>query len=149
MIGSDCRSAFEFIADLRNDWRWRTEVRTTVLDGEVRLGAVAVEASYLSKKMPAYLRKLVCSSYTPGQTVAYQTEPANLHYLKTTRWAVSHGPNLSQLTYRLEFDPSIVRFSLGYPVPRLIIHYVTRRAMKAYLRNLKRILEQQPGGCSH
>jgi hypothetical protein len=142
-IARDQKSVFNYIADLGNDSQWRSEVRCTSREGRVKLGNIAHEESFLSKKIPSYVRKLTCCSYVSDTLVVYQTAPEDPHSLRSTRSVRSTGLGHTEFTYLLEFDPSVVKLAMGFPLPRFLIKMVTRRAMKSYLKKLRTILQEQ------
>lgn len=142
-IESDQKTVFDYIADLSNDSQWRSEIMRTQRDGILQLGDVALEESFLSKKVPSHLRKLFCCSYVPDVFVAYQTAPGDPHYLRSTRSVRAIAPGITGFTYMLEFDPSIVKLAMGFQLPRFVVNIVTRTAMKSYLKKLKSTLEAQ------
>jgi hypothetical protein len=45
------------------------------------------------------------------------------------------------VTYRLQFDPAVVKHGLGFGLPRFMVHFYTKSTMKKYLAALKGILE--------
>jgi len=140
-IQVDCQTAFRYIADLRNDRHWRSEVRSTTRDSISGVGNVAIEESYLSQKVPSFSRQLVCSLYLKNSVVVYETANGDPYFLKSTRSFRHLADHKTEVTYLLEFDPAVVRYGLGFGLPNFIVNTVTRMAMKKYLRKLKQILE--------
>lgn len=143
LIMADHRSVFEYISDLRNDRYWRTEVNSTSMEGAPGIGTVAVESSFLSRRVPEYVAKLVCTDYIPLAKVIYETLPGNVHYLKSSRSVAKLENNVVEITYRLEFSSSLAVHGLGFPIPAFIISIVTKQAMKKYMKLLKNKIESK------
>ncbi len=142
-ILADSERVFSFLADLRNDVQWRREINRTEIIGVVGPGAEAKEYSRLSRKVPDHLRVLTCAEYLPGSRVVFRSAADDPFYLTTTREVDKEEQGATRVRYTLEFDSSIVRFALGFPLPLFLVRMVARKDMKAYLHTLKAILERQ------
>ncbi|MEZ0453756.1 SRPBCC family protein [Sphingobacterium thalpophilum] len=142
-IAAERRKVFDYIADLRNDKYWRSEVNGTSITGEVQVGAVALEDSRLSPKVPSYLRKLRCTEWVDQTRVVYTSSTDESYFLRTLRTVHDNDRGGTRVCYTLEFDSAVVKVGLGFSLPHTIVNWVTKRAMRRYLRTLKRNLESK------
>jgi hypothetical protein len=141
VINAPHQDVYNYISDLRNDREWRTEVISTSSQADLEIGNIAIESSFLSRKIPQYIRRLECIAFQQNDMILYQTLDGAPHYLKSTRSVRICEGGSTRFIYRLEFDQSIVKHALGFSLPKLIIDVVTRRSMRNYMNNLKIILE--------
>lgn len=142
-IAAERKKVFDYVADLRNDRHWRREINGTSIAGELREGAIALEDSRLSAKVPSYLRKLRCTEWIDQTRVVYTSCAEDSYFLRTVRTVHHNGRGGTHLSYTLEFDSSVVKVGLGFSLPQSIVRWVTRRAMRRYLKTLKAILEMK------
>lgn len=140
-IEAEHQKVFRFVSNYSNDRKWRSEIISTTLIGATGVGNVAIERSFLSKRIPKYTRKLHCTDFAKDSSITYETISGSIHYLKNSRKVVQSLNNSTDLTYQLEFDPSVVKFGLGFRIPAILINMVTKRSMKKYLKTLKIIIE--------
>lgn len=132
---------YKYVSDLRNDRKWRTEIISTSSQADLEVGSIVIESSFLSKKIPQYIRRLECTAFRQNDMILYQTLDGDPHYLKSTRSVQICEGSYTRFIYELEFDPTIVKHALGFSLPKLIIDIVTRRSIRNYMNNLKCILE--------
>ncbi|MBI3235481.1 MAG: hypothetical protein HYZ42_15825 [Bacteroidetes bacterium] len=85
IISKDHNAVFEFIANLENDHLWRKEINSTGMPSPPKLGTMAIENSYLSKKVPENILQLKCIEFKENKEVTYQTLPDSKFYLKSIR----------------------------------------------------------------
>lgn len=142
VINNDIDTVFAYIANLRNDKNWRKEINETTLSTpSPQLNSVARESSFLSKKVPARIATLQCTTFTPNVSIAYTSLPTDDFYLANTRTVQAISSSTSRFTYSISFDKGIVKHGLGFSLPRFIIAWYTTKTMEKYLANLKSILE--------
>lgn len=139
VINKDIETVFEFFCDLRNDKFWRKEINFTTAD-KIELGAVAVENSYLSKKVSNYTSKLICCEYMKNERITYETLP-DYFFLRSNRAVEFVTANATKITYKLAFDKAIVKHGLGFDLPHFLVSLVAKSDMKKYIHRLKKIVE--------
>lgn len=143
VINKDIETVFAYVANLRNDKNWRKEINDTTLSTPLpQLNSVARESSFLSKKVPARIATLQCTTFTPNESVAYTSLPTEDFYLANTRSVQAISPSTTRLTYSISFDIGIVKHGLGFSLPRFIIAWHTTKTMEKYLAALKAIFEK-------
>lgn len=71
-----------------------------------------------------------------------ETTPQNKFWSKNTRLVEPSSNKKTQVTYRLQFDRNIVKYRLGFSLPKFLIYFYTKSTMKKYLAVLKSILEK-------
>lgn len=103
----------------------------------------ALEDSFLSKRVPHYRKELQCTQFEPNASVTWETLPDNLYFLRSTRTVAPAAGGQSKITYRIEFDKAVVKHGLGFSLPAFLVTYVTRKAMRQYLRQLQQVLENR------
>ncbi|MBC5992381.1 SRPBCC family protein [Pontibacter cellulosilyticus] len=144
VVHQNIEQVFDYLSDLRHDKEWREEINTTtVADTIPGLNTIAVEDSFLSKRVPNYIKKLQCTEYVKNASVVYQTFPDNDFFLRSSRKVELLSANETRIIYQLEFHKAIVKFGLGFNLPAFIVALVTRTAMKKYMNKLKNILENE------
>jgi predicted nucleic-acid-binding protein len=141
-IFKDSETVFNFVADLQNDKAWRQEINATIMSGKTQIDVIATEDSFLSKKVPNYISKLLCTEYIAGKKIIYETLPENIFFLKSVRTIISVNANETTFNYTIEFDKSIVKHGLGFNLPTFLVTFVANTDMKKYLAKLKSILEK-------
>lgn len=142
-IEANHQFVFNYVADLRNDILWRREINWVLLADNFNVGAIAVECSFLSKRVPKYIQELKCITYAAYSEVIYQTLNENKYYLNTSRKVTKLTANTTEFSYQLIFDPSIACHGLGFKIPTFIISLVTRRTMRKYMKLLKARIEDE------
>jgi len=143
-IKKDSATVFNYFSDLRNDKEWRSEINETkVLNPDPSIHTIAHEDSYLSKKVPNYVAKLICLAYVPNRRIVYQTMPENRYFLRSIREVDNLSDLETRITYSLKFDKAIVKHGIGINLPRFLVNYVTNSSMKKYLKKLKTVLEAE------
>jgi hypothetical protein len=145
VVNRDHIAVFDFYADVRNDNCWRKEINHTTLSSEAPvLGCIAIEDSFLSKKVPHYVTKMACTQLIYGQLICFETLPDIKFKMKSHRSVKAIDTNKTELTYQIEFDERIVKHGVGFNLPRFLVRWVALSDMKKYLSTLKQILESSP-----
>jgi hypothetical protein len=144
LIQRDPITVFNYVSDLRLDKHWRKEINeTTLVSPALGLGSRVVESSFLSKRVPANEITLTCSVYSEGEKIVYQSVPESAFNLMNSRSVTVTSPGITRFTYLISFDAAIVKFGLGFQLPRFLVMFYTRKTMGRYLAKLKTILESQ------
>ncbi len=141
VVNKKAENVFDFFANPSNDKLWRTEINRTILNGTLGIGSLVSEYSYLSKKAPNNLIELECKVFEKDKIAVYETLENADFYLKTQRQVKSVSSNSTEVIYTLCFDKGIVKFALGFGLPKFIISLKAKSDMKKYLRQLKTKLE--------
>ncbi len=132
---------FDFFANPSNDPLWRAEINQSLLDGPLQSGAIISEYSNLSKKAPNNLLQLKCVRFEKNTLAVFETYETGSVYLRSQRLVSAVSDTTTAVTYKLDFDPAIVKIALGFSLPRFIVSMKANKDMKKYLRQLKRRLE--------
>lgn len=141
-IEKPCAEVFKYVADLRNDCQWRTEIKKTEInDQKVSLNCLAKEHSYLSKKAPDFIYELRCIGLEENARIDYSTTEKSSFYQKNTRIVEAIGNDKTHFTYKIEFDTKVVKFALGIGLPKWIIAYKANSDIKKYLNNLRTVIK--------
>ncbi len=141
LISQNTEIVFAFFTNPGNDNLWRTEINKSTLDGPLQLGVTVSEYSYLSKKVPDNLVELKCIQFDKNKMAVFETPGDARFYLKSQRMVKAVSDNTTEVTYKLEFDKSIVKFAMGFSLPDFIVSMKAKSDMKKYLRQLKTQLE--------
>lgn len=140
-VNKNVESVFDFFANPGNDSSWRTEINKSILGGTLQLGVTVSEYSNLSKKASNNLLEIKCVQFDKNKIAVFETPNDSKFYLKSQRMVKAVSNNTTELTYKLDFDKSIVKFAIGFNLPNFIISLKAARDMKKYLRQLKNQLE--------
>ncbi|GGD80775.1 hypothetical protein GCM10011514_51130 [Emticicia aquatilis] len=141
IIAKAIKSVFEFISNLENDKLWRKEINNTTMSSKPQINALAIENSFLSKRVPNHILQLKCTEFSENKQVIYQTLPDSPFFLKSDRRVEFISFNETKVIYGIEFDKNIVRHGLGFTLPTFIINWVTKTDMQKYLTKLKAVIE--------
>jgi hypothetical protein len=141
LVNKDIESAFNFFANPSNDHLWRKEINKSILNGTLQLGTTISEYSYLSKKASNNLTELKCVQYDKYNLAVFETAVNAQFYLRSQRQVKAISANQTQIIYKLNFDLDIVKFALGFSLPKFIVSLKAESDMKKYLRQLKTRLE--------
>ena len=142
IINRDLQTVFNFISDYSNDPKWRKEINQTVIDTpKINVGSLLTEDSFLSKRNPHYLSYLKCTEYIADKMVKCETTSEAKFWAMNTRTVEAIDTKTTKVLYHLEFDPAIVKFGIGFQLPRFFLSYYTKSVMKDYLAVLKKNLE--------
>lgn len=142
-VHTSIERAFDFFADPANDGLWRSEINRSISGGPVQVGVKVTEYSYLSKKAPNNLVQLTCVAFEKNRAATFETPAGSPFYEKSQREVRALAGNSTEITYAIEFDINIVKFALGFSLPRFIIALKAQNDMKKYLRQLKQNLENR------
>jgi len=142
LVNKDIESVFSFFANPSNDIHWRTEVKQSTLDGTLQFGVTVSEHSYLSKKAFNNVIKLKCIEFDKNKIAIFETAQNARFYERSQRQVNSISANTTEIIYMLDFDIEIVKFALGFSLPKFIVSIKAHSDMKTYLRNLKKQLER-------
>ncbi len=140
-VNKNVKTVFDFFANPGNDSLWRTEINNSILDGPLKKGVSVSEYSNLSRKASNNLLELKCVKFEENSIVVFETGNGTRFYLKSQRMVTAISEDTTEITYKLDFDKSIVRFAIGFSLPGFIISFKAGNDMKKYLRRLKRYLE--------
>ena len=143
-IHINCQPAkvFAYTAELGNDSAWRSEINATIsLHEREGLHHIVEEDAFLSKKLPHYLTRFICTVYIQDRKIIYQLVPGSRFFMCNCREVKALAPQQTLLRYSLKFDGGIVRHALGIGLPAIVIRCVTRLSMRKYLKKLKLLLE--------
>ncbi|RYD82865.1 MAG: hypothetical protein EOP53_02455 [Sphingobacteriales bacterium] len=140
-ISNKAKTIFDYISNLENDRFWRKEINYTLLDSKPGINTKAIENSFLSRKAPNHLVKLICSDYIQNRQIVYQTFTGAKYFLKSERKIELLSENETKVHYTIKFDKSIVKQGLGFDMPKFIVQMAAKNDMKKYLATLKTILE--------
>jgi hypothetical protein len=143
-VASDAQTVFNFLANYTNDPRWRAEIQDVQLSTpSVGEKTQITEISFLSKKVPRHVSLLQCVALQPGRAITSEATAASPFWSRNVREVEPLPGGRTRVTYRIEFDPAVVKHGLGFALPRFVVHFYTKTTMKKYLAVLKGILEGQ------
>lgn len=141
LVNKNLERVFGFFANPVNDNLWRTEINESKLNENLQLGTTVFEYSYLSKKAPNNLIQLTCVQYDKNNVAVFETSDNAPFYLKSHRQVKPISGNRTEVIYTLDFDLDIVKFALGFSLPKFVVSFKAKSDMKKYLRQLKTRLE--------
>lgn len=141
LVNKKADSVFDFFANPSNDNLWRTEINKSSLDGELQLGVTVSEYSYLSKKAPNNLIVLKCVQFVKNELAIFETNEKSQFYIRSQRQVKAISDNRSETIYTLDFDIDLVKYALGFALPKFIVSFKADSDIKKYLRQLKTKLE--------
>jgi hypothetical protein len=141
VVNKSVEQVFDIFANPSNDNLWRTEVKKSILNGDLQVGAKISEYSYLSKKASDNLLELQCVQYDKNKFAVFETFDNAQFYLKSERSVKAVSHNTTEITYTLTFDLAIVKYALGFALPKFIVSFKTDRDMKKYLVQLRANLD--------
>lgn len=142
-ISADSKKVFTYFSNPAKDKFWRKEINNTTINSEPKLGAIAREDSFLSKKVPNHILELECVEFSNNKEIVYQTVPGSRFFLRSRRRVEEASGGNTIVTYQIEFSKDIVKHGIGFSLPTFLINMVTNKDMKKYLHELKRILETE------
>lgn len=148
LVNKKAESVFDFFANPGNDSLWRTEINKSTLNGTLQLGVTISEYSYLSKKVPDNLIELKCVQFDKDKLAIFETPDNAQFYIRSQRQVKVISDNTTEIIYTLDFDIGLVKYALGFALPKFIVSFKAHSDMKKYLRQLKTKLEndsQKPG----
>ena len=141
LINKSVESVFDFFVNPSNDIFWRTEINKSILNGTLQLGVKISEYSYLSKKVPDKLIELKCIQFDKNKLAIFETDKTSQFYLRSQRQVKAISDNTTEVIYTLDFDIGLVKYALGFSLPKFIVLFKAKRDMKKYLRHLKTKLD--------
>lgn len=141
LINKNIEFVFDFFANPGNDHLWRNEINKSELNGALSLGVIIDEYSNLSKKAPNNLLQLKCIGFEKSKIAVFETIENSPFYLISKRQVKFITKNTTEVSYSLSFDKNIVKFALGFALPKFIIALKAGGDMKKYLNHLKSALE--------
>jgi hypothetical protein len=140
VIEKDIHTVFSMISNPSNDSKWRTEITESKTNGPVEIGTLVYEYSYLSKRAPHHLLVLKCTEYVPNRMVVFETGEDSGFYLRSRRTVNALSEHRTEVKYELEFDLELVKFALGFSLPKFLVRYKSQQDMRKYLNRLKSVL---------
>ena len=141
LINKSVESVFDFFVNPSNDIFWRTEINKSILNGTLQLGVKISEYSYLSKKVPDNLIELKCIQFDKNKLAIFETDKTSQFYLRSQRQVKAISDNTTEVIYTLDIDIGLVKYALGFSLPKFIVLFKAKRDMKKYLRHLKTKLD--------
>lgn len=141
LVNKSAESIFDFFANPFNDNLWRTEIHKSTIDGKLQLGATISEYAYLSKRVPNNLTVLKCVQFEQNKIATFETEETAQFYMRSIRQVNAISENTTAIIYTLYFDIDLVKYALGFALPKFIVSFKTDSDLKKYLRQLKTKLE--------
>jgi hypothetical protein len=141
LVNRNVDRVFSIFADPSNDKLWRREINQSTLNGLLQLGVSVSEYSYLSKKISNNLLELKCVEFVNNKIAVFETNENAQFYLRSERRLTAISNNKTEIKYTLIFDLNLVKFALGFVLPKFIVQLKTDSDMQKYLRQLKTILE--------
>lgn len=135
------QKVFEFFANPSNDPLWRTEINQSIVHGPLQAGVKVSEYSKLSRKASNNLIELKCVQWEKNNIAVFETEHDAPFYLKSHRQVRAISASVTEIIYKLDFDLSIVKYAIGFSLPRFLVSMKANRDMKKYLYRLDQILE--------
>ena len=141
LVNRNVDRVFSIFADPSNDKLWRREINQSTLNGLIQLGVLVSEYSYLSKKISNNLLELKCVEFDKNKIAVFETNENAQFYLRSERRLTAISNNKTEIKYTLIFDLNLVKFALGFVLPKFIVQLKTDSDMQKYLRQLKTILE--------
>ncbi len=141
LINKKVESVFDFFANPSNDNLWRTEINKSTLGGALQLGVTISEYAYLSKKVPDNLTELKCVLFEKNKLAIFETPETAQFYMKSQRQVKAISDNTTEIVYTLDFDIDLVKYALGFALPKIIVSLKADSDLKKYLRLLKTKLE--------
>jgi len=141
IINRDASSVFRFFADPANDHLWRSEISRVIVHGKLQRGVKTSEYSRLSPSLPDHLLRFECVKFKQVSAAVFETIPGSQFYQRSEREVLPLSAMRTKVIYSLDFDRSIVKFALGFPLPVFIIKWKAQRDARKYLEQLRRELE--------
>lgn len=135
------QETFAFFANPGNDPLWRQEINEARVSGPIQAGVTVTEYSKLSSKKPNNKIVLTCIEFQENERVVFQSVDNERFYVRSTREVQKKAARETLVLYTIEFDPSIVKFALGFGLPAFLISFKAKGDMKKYLSKLKTLLE--------
>jgi hypothetical protein len=142
LVNKDIDTVFKFFANPANDILWRKEVNQSTLTGILEMGVTVSEYSHLSKKASNNLIELKCIEFHKNKIAVFETAQNARFYERSQRQVNFVSTNTTEIVYTLDFDIEIVKFALGFSLPKFIVTMKAGSDMKKYLQNLKKHLEK-------
>ena len=141
LVNRNVDRVFSIFANPNNDKLWRREINQSTLNGLLQLGVFVSEYSYLSKKISNNLLELKCVEFDKNKIAVFETNENAQFYLRSERRLTAISDNKTEIKYTLIFDLNLVKFALGFTLPKFIVQLKADSDMQKYLRQLKTILE--------
>lgn len=141
LVNKKAERVFDFFANPSNDNLWRTEINKSTLDGALQLGVTVSEYSYLSKKVPNNLIELTCVQFDKNKLTIFETHDNAQFHLRSQRQVKAISDNTTEIIYTIDFDIGLVKYALGFALPKFIVSLKAESDMKKYLRQLKTKLD--------
>ena len=141
VIRKAIQEVFDFFANPGNDHLWRQEINEARVSGPIQLGVTVTEYSKLSARKPNNKIALTCIEFQENERAVFQSMENERFYVRSTREVQKKSARETHVVYTLEFDPSIVKFALGFGLPAFLISFKAKGDMKKYLSKLKSTLE--------
>ena len=138
-INAPIQNVFDYISDVANDTSWRSEVDRMDVQGEIKVGTLAIEYSTLFGPFVKTVTPTRIVILESPHKVVYETEASVEPWLTSRRYLKEINPNCTLMTYQLESDlPASGVIGKLYNV---LMKKLYGPRLPKYLNELKRILE--------
>jgi hypothetical protein len=141
IINKNVQTVFTFFANPSNDNLWRSEINKSTLDGPLQVGVTINEYSNISKNVPNNLIELKCIQCEVNSLAIFETPDNAAFYLRSKRQVKAISDNATEVIYAIEFDINIVKYALGFALPKFLVSLKAAYDLKKYLVRLKTTLE--------
>ncbi len=137
-----CRpeAVFDYTSNLSNDPYWRPEVASMELNGETKVGAIAVERITIYRYFN-FVTPVVLKVLDRPTTFVAESLPEHPYWVECVRTVSSLDKSRVLFTVKLSFSLDNLRQILPVLPPAFIVSWWYVPRIKKYLNNLKRILE--------
>jgi hypothetical protein len=81
--------------------------------------------------------------FDKNKIAVFETNENAQFYLRSERQLYAISDNKTEIKYTLAFDLNLVKFALGFSLPKFIVSFKANSDMKKYLRQLKTKLENE------
>ncbi len=131
---------FDYVSDLTNDPKWRTEVDVMDVQGPVdAVGTIAVEYSTLFLGLKKTVTTTVTKEFERPSHVRFETLEDDPTWLESYRETRDLGDDRTEMIYRLSFD--VAADGLLGKVSAFVLKALYEPRLPKYLRLLKTQLE--------
>lgn len=93
--------------------------------------------------------ELKCVKFDKNKLAIFETHDNAQFYLRSQRQVKAISENTTEIIYTLDFDIGLVKYALGFALPKFIVSFKADRDIKKYLRQLKTKLDNDRQKPSH
>jgi hypothetical protein len=143
VISKNHKEVFEYFSNFTNDTFWRKEINETKVNtGRIELNSIISQDSFLSKRIPHHIAIYKCKELLSNKSIIIETTNENSFWQNNSRQITELSENTTEVIYRIQFDFDIVKYGLGFGLPKSLVNFYTKITMNKYLSKLKTILEK-------